>query len=43
MADEPMRFIVSLAYRAGRDDGIVKGQDKKRDFFTPDELEKAAG
>lgn len=42
MADEPMRFIVAIAYRAGPDDGIVKGQDGKRDFFTAAELEKAA-
>lgn len=41
MADE-QRFIVALAYRAGRDPGIVKGQDKRRDFFSPEELEKAA-
>lgn len=42
MADEPRRFIVAIAYRAGPDDGILKGQDGKRDFFTAGELEKAA-
>lgn len=36
------RFIVALAYRAGQDAGIVKGQDQRRDYFTPEELEKAA-
>lgn len=36
------RFIVALAYQAGRDPLIRKGQDGGRDFFTPDELEKAA-
>lgn len=36
------RFIVALAYRAGRDPDIVAGQDQRRDFFTPEELEKAA-
>lgn len=42
MTDEPMRFIVAIAYRAGQDAAIVKGQDGRRDYFTPDELEKAA-
>ena len=39
---EPMRFIVALAYQAGRDEQISKGLDKHRDYFTADELEKAA-
>jgi hypothetical protein len=39
---EERRFIVALAYQAGPDPRIVKGQDGRRDFFTADELEKAA-
>lgn len=41
MAQE-QRFIVALAYQAGRDDRIEKGQDEGRDFFTAAQLEKAA-
>jgi hypothetical protein len=36
------RYVLSLAYPAGRDARIVKGADGARDFFTPVELEKAA-
>lgn len=36
------RFIVALAYQAGRDDRIVKGMDGRRDFFSAEQLEKAA-
>lgn len=39
-ADEK-RFLLGLAYQAGPDPRIRKGQDGGRDFFTPDELEKA--
>ena len=40
MADE-QRFILGLAYQAGRDPRIAKGADGGRDFFTAEELEKA--
>jgi hypothetical protein len=36
------RFVLGLAYQAGRDPKIQRGQDKGRDYFTPDQLEKAA-
>jgi hypothetical protein len=35
------QFVLGLAYQAGRDPRISKGADGGRDFFTPDELEKA--
>jgi hypothetical protein len=35
------RFVLGLAYQAGRDPRIQKGADGGRDFFEPDELEKA--
>ena len=52
MRDEPLRmiskgaspekrFILGLAYQAGRDPRIAKGADGSRDFFTADELEEA--
>lgn len=39
---EEQRFALGIAYRAGVDPAITKGQDGGRDFFTADELEKAA-
>jgi hypothetical protein len=36
------RYVLGLAYAAGRDEKITKGLDGARDFFTADELEKAA-
>ena len=36
------RYVLGLAYQAGRDDRIVKGLDNQRDYFTAEELEKAA-
>lgn len=36
------RYLLGLAYPAGMDDQIVTGADGARDFFTPEELEKAA-
>lgn len=39
MAD---RFILGVAYQAGRDDGIVRGADGGRDYFTARELELAS-
>ena len=38
---EEQRFILGLAYQAGIDKRIQKGQDGGRDFFTAEELEKA--
>jgi hypothetical protein len=35
------KFVLGLAYQAGRDPRIAMGADGGRDFFTPDELEKA--
>lgn len=40
MSDD-QRFILGLAYQAGRDPRIAKGADGGRDFFTAEELEKA--
>ena len=42
MADEPQRFVLGIAYQAGPDPRITKGADGGRDFFTKEELEKAA-
>jgi putative serine protease XkdF len=42
MADEPMRLLIGIAYQAGPDPRITKGADGGRDYFTADELEKAA-
>ncbi len=42
MSETERRFIVAVAYQAGRDQNIKKGMDGRRDFFTADELEKAA-
>ncbi len=36
------RYVLGVAYQAGRDERISKGLDGARDFFTPAELEKAA-
>lgn len=41
MADE-QRYLLSIAYQAGPDPRISTGADGSRDFFTPEELEKAA-
>lgn len=40
MAEEA-RFVLGLAYQAGPDPRIAKGADGGRDFFTPEELERA--
>jgi len=42
MADEPQRYVLGIAYQAGPDPRIAKGQDGGRDYFTEAELEKAA-
>jgi hypothetical protein len=39
--ETPQQFVLGLAYQAGRDPRISKGADGGRDFFTPEELEKA--
>ncbi len=36
------RFVLGIAYQAGRDPLIRRGSDGRRDYFTADELEKAA-
>lgn len=36
------RYVLGVAYQAGKDERIAKGLDGARDFFTPAELEKAA-
>jgi putative serine protease XkdF len=36
------QYLLTVAYQAGRDERITKGQDGARDFFSPAELEKAA-
>lgn len=41
-AKPEQRFVLGLAYQAGRDERIAKGTDGHRDYFTPEELEKAA-
>ena len=38
----PQRYVLGIAYQAGRDPRIAKGADGSRDFFTAEELEKAA-
>jgi hypothetical protein len=41
MAEE-QRYVLGIAYQAGRDPRIRKGQDGGRDYFTTEQLEKAA-
>lgn len=36
------QYVLGLAYQAGRDERITKGLDNSRDYFTADELERAA-
>lgn len=38
---EEMRFLLGIAYVAGAQPSIRKGADGGRDYFEPDELEKA--
>lgn len=42
MPDQPQRYVLGLAYQAGPDPRIRKGADGGRDYFTPEQLEKAA-
>lgn len=41
MADE-QRYVLGVAYQAGPDPKIQRGADGGRDFFSAEELEKAA-
>lgn len=36
------RYVLGVAYQAGPDPRIMRGADGGRDFFSPEELEKAA-
>lgn len=36
------RYVLGLAYQSGRDPLIARGLDGARDYFTAEELEKAA-
>jgi len=42
MPDEPQRYVLSIAYKAGKDPRITKGADGGRDFLTAESLELAA-
>ena len=42
MPEEPQRYVLGIAYQAGPDPRIQKGADGGRDYFTAEELEKAA-
>ena len=39
---EEQRYVLGVAYQAGKDERIKRGQDGGRDYFTAGELEKAA-
>lgn len=41
MPDE-QQYLLGVAYQAGPDPAIQRGADGGRDYFAPDELEKAA-
>jgi hypothetical protein len=41
MPDE-QRYVLGVAYQAGQDPRIKRGADGGRDYFSPEELEKAA-
>jgi hypothetical protein len=42
MPDTPQRYVLGVAYQAGPDPRIKRGADGGRDYFTAEELEKAA-
>lgn len=42
MSDVEQRYVLGVAYQAGPDPKIQRGADGGRDFFTAEELEKAA-
>lgn len=39
---EPQRYVLGIAHQAGPDPRIQRGADGGRDFFSAEELEKAA-
>lgn len=39
---DPQRYVLGIGYQAGPDPRIQRGADGGRDYFTPEELEKAA-
>lgn len=40
--DEPQRYVLAIAYKAGKSPLIKRGADGGRDYFEPPELERAA-
>lgn len=42
MPDPEQRYVLGVAYQAGPDPKIQRGADGGRDFFSAEELEKAA-
>lgn len=42
MPNEEQRYVLGIAYQAGPAPEIKRGADGGRDYFSPDELEKAA-
>ncbi|MFF1284297.1 XkdF-like putative serine protease domain-containing protein [Streptomyces sp. NPDC058299] len=42
MPQPEQRYVLGVAYQAGRDPRIKRGADGGRDFFSKEELEKAA-
>lgn len=40
--DQEQRYVLGVAYQAGPDPRIQRGADGGRDFFSAEELEKAA-
>ncbi|WP_309030785.1 XkdF-like putative serine protease domain-containing protein [Streptomyces alfalfae] len=42
MPEPEQRYVLGVAYQAGPDPRIKRGADGGRDYFTADELEKAA-
>jgi len=40
--DEPQRYVLSIAYKAGPDPRITRGADGGRDYVSEAELERAA-
>lgn len=42
MPNPEQRYVLGVAYQAGPDPRIQRGADGGRDYFSPEELEKAA-
>ena len=42
MATPEQRYVLGVAYQVGPDPRIKRGADGGRDYFSPEELEKAA-